>query len=267
MTETALIKVQTLSTLDVDHVHEVTRSCGYSILRGLVPSEEIQESKKLLRAWFDPNRDNASRGESPSVLEADFYQKFLVGATHQSGMNRPRCYRTIYFSLNFAERFLLRNTFTTLARVRNLVAGLPINYAINNDSDGFWTPARIHHYPKGGGFLVQHRDSFIPIVQQSGGVLSYAQPIVVMSRRGIDYSDGGGFVLDSRGERVYYEDYCELGDIILYTGDTIHGVEDVDPHLAFDQKSFDGRLSGLVTLYRRAGSYEEILQLAGRTIS
>lgn len=258
-----IIKVGALQALDLNRIHDVTRIHGYAILRGLVSPGEIERSKMLLREWFDPDRDRSSRGESPDELKSDFYQKFLLGATHPSGTHRPRCHRTIYLSLNFSERFALRAIFITLARVRNLISGLPIDFAIFDDSEGFWTPARIHHYPTGGGFLVEHRDNFTPLVQISGGIPSYSQPIVVMSQRGTDFADGGGFVVDRQGARVYYEAFCELGDIILYSGDTIHGVEDVDPHRVFNQKSFDGRLSGLVTLYKRSNSYEEILRSAG----
>lgn len=258
-----IIQVENLQALDLDRIHDVTSYHGYAILRGLVQASEIERSKMLLREWFDSQRDRGSRGENPADLETDFYQKFLLGATHPSGTHRPRCHRTIYLSLNFSERFALRATFITLARVRNLISELPTDFAIFEDSEGFWTPVRIHHYPTGGGFLVEHRDNFTPLVQNSGGIPAYSQPIVVMSRRGTDFADGGGFVVDKQGARVYYEDFCELGDIVLYSDDTIHGVEDVDPHLVFNQKSFDGRLSGLVTLYKRATSYEEIMQSAG----
>lgn len=260
-----IVNVESLQALDVELIHNVTQQHGYAILRGLVATEDVQRSKVLLREWFDADRDRASRGENPTELQADFFQKFLLGATHASGLHRPRCHRTMYLSLEFSERFVLREAFIALARVRNLISGLPSEHAIFADAEGFWTPARIHHYPKGGGFLVEHCDNFTPLVQQSGGIPNYSQPILVMSRRGIDFVAGGGFVVDKSGLRVYYEDFCELGDIVLYSENTRHGVEDVDPHLTFNQASFDGRLSGLVTLFRRVSSYEELLRSAGYT--
>ena len=261
--ERGILEVDGLGALDLAELNETSRRFGYTVVRGIIPAEDIRRAKELLSEWFDAARDQPSRGESPEALEGDFFQKFLLGATHPSGVHRPRCHRTIYLSLTFAKHFALGETFVALARVRNFISQLPSDFAIFEDADGFWTPARIHHYPRGGGFLVEHRDNFTPVVQRSGGVLSYSQPIVVMSRRGLDFTEGGGFVVDTKGDRVHYEDFCELGDIVLYTGDTVHGVDDVDPHLAFDQTSFEGRLSGLVTLYRRATSYGEILRSAG----
>jgi hypothetical protein len=60
---------------------------------------------------------------------------------------------------------------------------------------------------------------------------------------------GGAFVeLDN--ERVSLEDYLELGDIAIYDGSTLHGVDEIDPHknLVLDQIS--GRTVGFVSLYK-----------------
>ena len=263
MSHSALIEVNDPDSLDRQEIDEVSRQHGYAIVRGVVLPDAISRARTLLKEWFDSSRDRPSRGESPTALQGDFFQKFLLGATHPSGVHRPRCHRTIYMSLDFADRFGLKEVFVALARIRNCLSNLPRDFGIFEDSDGFWTPARVHHYPRGGGFLVEHKDNFTPEVQKSGGVVSYSQPIVVMSRRGTDFSQGGGFVVDRSGSRVHYEEFCDLGDVVLYTGETIHGVDDIDPHLPFEQGSFDGRLSGLVTLYRRAASYGEILRQAG----
>ena len=64
-----------------------------------------------------------------------------------------------------------------------------------------------------------------------------------------DFSTGGGF-FEHRGERFYFERECELGDVVIYSGETIHGVGDVDVHKPFRHDTVDGRLCAFVTLYR-----------------
>lgn len=64
-----------------------------------------------------------------------------------------------------------------------------------------------------------------------------------------DFSTGGGF-FEYEGERFYYEKHCNIGDIVIYSGATIHGVTDIDLHKTFDSTSCAGRMGGFVTLYR-----------------
>ena len=75
-----------------------------------------------------------------------------------------------------------------------------------------------------------------------------------MSKKGdaddCDFSTGGGF-FEVRGERYYYEGDAELGDIVIYSGATVHGVADIDLHKTFDPRKCEGRLAAFVTLYRK----------------
>ena len=87
------------------------------------------------------------------------------------------------------------------------------------------------------------------MVQEKENLESYYQPFLVMSRRGEDFEKGGGF-FEVDGDRFYFEQYCQLGDIGIYDGRTIHGVEDVDPHKRIDLNSLNGRMVGFVSLYK-----------------
>ena len=56
-----------------------------------------------------------------------------------------------------------------------------------------------------------------------------------MSKKGKDYKEIGGIVY--KNQKIYcFDDYTEIGDMILYNGQTIHGVKDVDPHKHLDMK-------------------------------
>ena len=51
-------------------------------------------------------------------------------------------------------------------------------------------------------------------------------------------------------ERLYYEQFCELGDVLIYDTRVLHGVTEIDLRRPFRQDSLAGRLAGFVTLYR-----------------
>ena len=74
-----------------------------------------------------------------------------------------------------------------------------------------------------------------------------------MSKKGngadCDFETGGGF-FEVDGARYYYEEGCDIGDIVIYSGATVHGVADIDLHKTFDNRTCRGRLAGFVTLYR-----------------
>ena len=72
---------------------------------------------------------------------------------------------------------------------------------------------------------------------------------LVMSRKGIDFESGGGFIEDRSGKRIFYEQECEYGDWLIYGKTIVHGVEDVDPGEPFALDSAAGRIVGLMTLH------------------
>ena len=147
----------------------------------------------------------------------------------------------------------MREAFRTAARVRNLMMEFPIDFAIEGTEKGFWTAARIHHYPAGGGFMGIHKEDYIPLIYEEFGVESYFQPLIIMSKRGksedCDFQTGGGF-FEKDGSRHHYEEATELGDIVIYDTRVLHGVTEVDNHKLFRPNSLAGRLAGFVTMYR-----------------
>ena len=50
------------------------------------------------------------------------------------------------------------------------------------------------------------------------------------------------------------EDHCEVGDVVIYDGATVHGVQDIDPDVRMDLNTIDGRVVMFASLYRDMGS-------------
>ena len=70
-----------------------------------------------------------------------------------------------------------------------------------------------------------------------------------MTKKGVDFKSGGGFVMKN-DEIVKFEDHCQVGDVVIYSGKTVHGVIDIDPDKFPDLNSSDGRYVGLTTLFK-----------------
>lgn len=255
------IHIERAQDLDRVQLAEILNGTTFAIVSGIIDADAVRSGKKQIQEQFDSARDRAATGEHPSEI-MDNFQKLSVGGAEHSGVYRPRCMRTLYNPVWAEDIYGLRESFRELARLRNMMYGFHLDYAIDDIEGGFWTAARIHHYPAGGGFLVSHLDNVVPIVQKAEGISTYFQPVLVMSTRGEgdehDFTTGGGF-FEYEGERFFYEEHCNVGDVVIYSGATVHGVDDIDIHKPFDSTSISGRMGGFVTLYRH---FERKNQLA-----
>lgn len=243
--------------LDREAVLHALAKFSLARIRGVIDHEAIVRARQRIAEHFSAERDRSSLGEDPQELKGNF-QKLSIGGAQGYGVYRPRCLRTLYNPIWAEDIYGMRESFKMLARVRNVIYGLDEHFAIEGIERGMWTAARIHHYPRGGGFLVSHRDNVVPIVMKRQGFDSFYQPIMVLSRPGIDFEQGGGFV-EVDGERYFFESECQYGDIIIYDGRTVHGVADIDPHLPFRQDSIEGRLAAFATLYKDMQKGEKIV--------
>jgi hypothetical protein len=148
----------------------------------------------------------------------------------------------------------MRDVFCAAGQVRNLLMGVSLDFALDRIEDGFWTAARVHQYPTGGGFMGMHCEDYIPrIYEQYGFQNGYFQPLIMMSRKGVgddcDYETGGGYFCKG-SEKIYFEAQCELGDVLVYDTRIMHGVTEIDLRKPFRQTTVSGRYAGFVTLYR-----------------
>lgn len=259
------IHVSRVEDISVTQLADILNTHSFAIIKGIIDPDDVRRAKQNIRKLYSQDNDNPATGEAPEDIMGN-YQKLSIGGAEHSGVYRPRCMRTLYNPIWADNIYGMRDIFRTTAQARNAIYGWDLNYCIDAVEDGFWTAARIHHYPAGGGFLVSHVDDVVPVVQQAEGISRYFQPVVVMSKKGkgddCDFQTGGGF-FEIQGERYYYEEHAELGDIVIYSGATIHGVADIDLHKTFDPRNCEGRLAAFVTVYRkfeRKGQLEDYIE-------
>ena len=236
--------------LPLSEIYDSLKKSTYAVLRGIVDPILIKQNVASIKSSFDPDNDNASTGESPSEIMSNF-QKLATGGENNRYNNFPRFFRTLYNPIWSDNIYGMRDTFRKVSRVRNLLYGLPKDFAIEAIADnGYWTASRIHQYPAGGGFFIGHRDTTLLDVAKEKGT-GFFQVIIVMSKKGEDFDSGGAFIDGSNGERLNIDDSVELGDIVVYDGQTFHGVEDIDPHRKLSLNTINGRLAGFVSLYKK----------------
>lgn len=150
----------------------------------------------------------------------------------------------------FAEDiFGLHEIFLRLTRFRNLLYGLPEAFTCSGIENGMWTASRINHYPRGGGFMATHSDVGTASVAANLGMEQYVQLLLLLSKKGEDFHEGGAYTMIGN-EKYFFEGECDLGDIVIYDGRVLHGVEDIDPMEMLDLSSFAGRHVAMVTLFK-----------------
>jgi hypothetical protein len=253
-----LFHADSLAKLDIPTLRKFLKKNHFAFVRGLISRQEVMEARKKLRADFKPSRDRPASGETPREIMGIFQklsaggvspnQKVSAGGKKSHGVLRPRFMRTLYTPFWKKDVYRIHSALRQVCRVRNLLHGLAPEFCIDRPEAGLWSAARIHHYPRGGGFLVAHRDEALPALQRAKSWGSYYQAFLVMSERGKDFERGGAFIEKGK-TRFYFEDVAKLGDIGIYDGQTLHGVEDIDPHRKLEIDTLSGRLAAFVSLY------------------
>ena len=249
-----LFLVEDENLLPVEPILESLRKSTFACIRGVVSEREVQCSLNALKNRFNPALDRPSVGEKPSEVKSNF-QKLSVGGTmsmHYKGPYRPRLLRTFYNPLWEEDIYKMHRVFKKMIAVRNQLMERPSEFAMDKVENGLWSAARIHQYPTGGGFMGSHKDNTLSGVASKAG-LNYFQLLLIMSKKGKDFDKGGGFI-EVKGQRLIFEELCNLGDIVIYDSSTVHGVADVDPQKVLDLENINGRIAAFVSLYKDMGS-------------
>jgi hypothetical protein len=233
----------------LDAVRASMGAAGYAIVRGVVTPEEARTAISSARDSFRASDDHPTVGESPEEVRRNF-QKWSIGTG--GGGHRvydyARLLRVIFTPFLDDDRYGVHTLLRRVAVVRNHLLGLPRDFAIDEIEEGFWTAARLQQYPRGGGFIQAHVDRATVNVVPSGEA-NYVQVLVVLTKRGNDFERGGAF-LETGEARVDLESEVELGDLVIYDEQTVHGVADIDPHSVLDATTLSGRVAGFANLYR-----------------
>lgn len=249
------------SLLSYDGIEEIRReevleplmANKFVCLRGILSPARVRRGRETFEKRFSKKDDHPTIGESPLDVQNNF-QKLSIGSArgkHHLG-SYGRLLRVFFNPLWREDIYQMHDIFKQLIALRNMLLDKPQGFASDKIEQGLWTAARIHQYPVGGGFLQEHRDNTQAAVSEKA-YLNYFQVFAILSQKGEDFETGGGFV-EHEGKRIVIDDYISPGDIVIYDGSTLHGVEDIDPHKVLDLNSTSGRLAAFVSLYKDLSS-------------
>jgi hypothetical protein len=244
-----LYQVSSIAELPLDRIHDSLARYKFACIRGILSPAVISQAKEQFYAAFNAQLDRGTVGESPKEVQSNF-QKFSIGCargSHHKG-SYGRLLRVFFNPLWAEDIYGMHQTYKHLIQVRNKLMGKHDTFTIGGIEDGVWSASRIHQYPRGGGFIQEHRDRTQAGVSEGVNV-GYYQVFAIVSQKGIDFEKGGGFI-DYGDNRFIIDDFAVPGDIVIYDGSTLHGVLDIDPHKPLDVATARGRLSAFVSLYK-----------------
>jgi len=181
-------------------------------------------------------------------LDSQPWRKFAISSANGVGEPYAQFLQTTYFSENDSQYPALQEAFKFLISFRNKMLDLSEDFGSNPKKDGFWNACRVHHYPKGGGFMVEHQDTHFPKILHTNQ-LPFLQVMMTLSNKGSDFSEGGNYIRNRNQDQIYPEDLTGIGSIVMFDGGIVHGVQDVDPDGILDFSQPSGRFAAFVNLY------------------
>lgn len=245
-----LFEVGSAEDIDTAAFVDAMERRTYACIRGLVTPQAMYDAHERIVKGFDPRQDHAASGQAADAVRSNFQKINLGGEWRGASNDDARFFRAVYNPIWADDIWGMRSSFVQLAKVRNRLAGLPSDFALDKiEPNGLWTAARFHQYPKGGGFFRRHTDYVVKDVADEKST-RFFQVVLTMSRKGEHFHQGGAFV-DIGDRRICLDDNALMGDIIIYDGRTVHGVEDIDPKSPLDLGTINGRIAGFATLFKK----------------
>lgn len=248
-----------LDNLDVNLIRNNLDRDTYAIVRGISDPLEVVALRKKIQSNLDCKNDIKHDPRDLASAKENI-QKLIVGG---STSGSPRLIRKYYNPLFNEDLFSAHGILKRLVEFRNLIYGKSREFATYSVDEGAWSCPMIAHYPRGGGFMAQHRDARAHTNAIEFGMDRFVQVLLIMSEKGKDFKTGGAYIVKD-GERIYYEDECKIGDIVMYDGRNLHGVEEIDTLEPLDLNSPEGRYVAMAPLFKELKSFDELLAVGKR---
>jgi hypothetical protein len=221
---------------NVDLIRDRTDSNGYSLIRGVVPAQDVRRYRTRVEELYDPQRE--IRVSSEFERGSADIQRLDLGEYRSSSR-----YARYFFFFPWNNAGCFAQIGEAQMKLFNLLARQDETFGFAGDAD----PDRyrltfVIQYPIGGGFMSRHRE--YSRQRDDKAYVIY----LALTTRGIDFETGGGYVC--LGDKlVDIENTVRAGDIVIYRGDYHHGVLGIDPHKPVQYDGICGRLM-LTTIVR-----------------
>lgn len=236
-----------MTDIEVGLIDDEIKRDGYSIRRpenfGSLCEAAREEYLEIFRtAKLQPPKKKFSYVD----LRDNPWRKLAIGSRNGVGEPYAQLLLATYFGVGDQSSGALNTIFVFMNNLRNRLMKVADDFGEDPARDKFWNACRVHHYPRGGGFMSMHRDTYFPIKL---GDHPFYQVMVPLSVMGRDFVEGGGVIVTRQGEKLNTDEIGGLGSVILFDGRIEHAVEDVDPQEIMNFADPMGRLAAFSNLY------------------
>ena len=235
--------------LDKRIIFSEIKKHGFFMQKNFITDDHIAKARQEYEEFFLTSSPYPqTQSINPEILLKLPWRKYSVGSKSGNGEPYSQLLQTTYFSSTTPGFPALTSIFKKMIMLRNFLTGMPNDYGNNLKLDEFWNACRVHHYPSGGGHMAQHKDTLFPKLL-SEFELPFIQIMITFSKRDEDFHSGGGYVL-KKGEKFFFEGRGCYGDLVIFDGNTEHGVDDIDNNELLDMSRSNGRMALFVSLYK-----------------
>jgi hypothetical protein len=191
---------------DYNKAVKYLKSDGFYIQKNAYPSIRIRRARKFWSSYFILN--NTKR---KSVLWNPYFgMPNFIGFTSNYFNYMWRAYDFLWNNpIDNCTRELLNELETVRKK---------LNFRLNGKNIEIPYYYSASHYPPGKGFMIPHSDG----VSSKEFLLHALIPLTYFNK---DYFNGGQFLINKDGDRINTDKLMQCGDIIIYDGRMIHGVE------------------------------------------
>ncbi len=198
------------------------------ILRKVFSVDFINQLKQKLWAW-----GNSTPSEFHKMFDGvpDFH-RHIVGELIQKYSFEASKHSYYFFPWN-NDPFSVFQAVRPVWRVIKVLGGsAPDRCERHLPHDGVVERMQVAHLPPGTGFMEMHTD---PIENNKIIIVG------AMSKKGIDYLQGGVFFLDQNNQRVEIDNFLEMGDLYIGYPSLPHAVDTIEGDKNFTGLSLQGR--------------------------
>lgn len=216
---------------DPEFVHELVDSIYQGdlfILRNAFSAEFMRETKERAKGFF-----KASPSSFHKILQGcpDFH-RVIDTETAKNYTFKSIRHSSFYFPWN-NDPLGIRAEVMRRWRVCKYLSGFRKDeWETNLPKDGVVDRIQVAYYPTEIGESEMHSD---PIMHQKLFISAY------MSKKGVDYKEGGFYCLNTEDKVVDCEPLVNVGDLAFGYASVVHGVAKVDPHVPVNWASDQGR--------------------------
>ncbi len=203
--------------------------------QGLVVIKEFFSKKRILdlrMSAFNFSEKVVSKNPPIKIGETPNYWRFDNDPDKSRVKRLSKSYRFFFWNKDSVKNIL--PTMSILSNFRNQLAGFDQNFAESKIEDSHISIPVMMNYPSGGGYLEAHQDpeSFQKIII-----------MIKLSKKGLDYQEGGFFIQEENSVNEDIDDYLDAGDMYIINPSCTHGVRPIDPDLPLDLSKNSGRWS------------------------